>query len=119
LSRGISKSGLVLLFPHGLSISGYPLIQLICGTLGEARITFRPGDERIIVTRSSSTQIRDIITEPMHGKHTLFRTTAGLEPLHLRLFFDTSLLEVFANDRIALSTHLYGEDCSVAPFSIP
>ncbi len=55
----------------------------------------------------------------MHGKHTLFRTTAGLETLHLRLFFDTSLLEVFAKDRIALSTHLYGEDCSVAPFSIP
>lgn len=114
--EGYSEVGLLLSFPQGTSFQACPSLR----RLGEARISFRPDDERLIVSRTTSTSIPSILTEPEHGRHTLFRTTTlGLEPLHIRVFFDSTLLEVFANDRFALSTHLYGGECAVTPYTVP
>ena len=61
----------------------------------------------------------NINTATVHGTHTLFRLTTGLEPLKLRIFFDATFLEIFANDRFALSTHLYGGICEVKLYTSP
>ncbi len=89
---------------------------------GTGSVLFNPLDEDITVRRPLSTD-ESINTSIEKGKHTLFRITNPnstrenetlLEAFHLRLFFDTKILEVFANDRFALSTHVYGGDCAVS-----
>lgn len=61
----------------------------------------------------------DINTDTEHGKHTLMRTAKGWEQLELRLFYDHGILEIFANERFALSTRLYGGSCGVRVISDP
>jgi len=76
-------------------------------------ITFDCREERLIVDRSKSTQRPDINTAPEIGSHTLYRIadkTSGsgvLEPLKLTVFVDHDVIEVFANDRFAISTRVY------------
>ncbi|GFZ43064.1 hypothetical protein JCM24511_00782 [Saitozyma sp. JCM 24511] len=76
-------------------------------------IVFRPKDETITIDRSHSTNRQDINVSPEVGSHTLFRIQhtsppqGVLEPLRLRVFLDHDLIEVFANDRFALSTRVY------------
>lgn len=57
-------------------------------------MTFRSEHERILVTRTTSATVPNIVTDPTHGKHTLFHTFNGLKTFHLRTRFGTTLLEV-------------------------
>lgn len=68
----------------------------------------------IIVDRSASTVNPEINTFPEKGPFTLFYTQrdgmvdkSELEKLHLRAIFDADVVEIFANDRFALTTTVY------------
>jgi beta-fructofuranosidase len=85
----------------------------------ETVIRFSPLSELLTVDRSKSTSLTDINTSPDSGPHTLFYTrdpntgVETLETLKLRIFCDNSVLEVFANDRFALSSRIYPDTISV------
>ena len=90
-------------------------------------VYFSAPDEEIVVDRSksgsvvgSATEISDddnlVNTRDERGPHTLFtfastnengERSEAVEKLHLHVFRDGSVLEVFANDRFALSTMIY------------
>jgi beta-fructofuranosidase len=82
-------------------------------------ISFSPLDETITVRGSSSLDV-DVNKCSEMGPFTLFETvgcgqadSTSLESLHLRIFSDGELLEVFANDRFALVTMVYSRSCHV------
>lgn len=76
-------------------------------------ISFKLSEETITVDRSHSTSLPDVATSEEHGSHTLlaFRDaqtgSSVQEPLRLRIFFDVSVIEIYANDSFALSTRVY------------
>ncbi|KAJ1325969.1 beta-fructofuranosidase [Microdochium nivale] len=77
-------------------------------------VFFAPADGRIHVDRSLSNTDADIAKPDASGPFALFITSGGqngdedrVEKLHLRIFSDGDVLEVFANDRFALSTMAY------------
>lgn len=76
-------------------------------------VFFKPSEESIRVGRSHSNNESDITKDDVHGPFTLFRLeqagAAVWEKLHLRIFADGDVLEVFANDRFALSTVVYAD----------
>jgi beta-fructofuranosidase len=84
---------------------------------GSAKIVFSPHKERIVIERKGTSHDADVNTDTEHGKHTLLRTAEGWEELELRLFYDHGILEIFANERFALSTRLYGGACGVRAIS--
>jgi len=77
------------------------------------RINFDCQAESIMVDRSKSTRRLDVNTAPEIGSHTLYCISSshtGLvvtEPLKLIAFLDRDLIEVFANDRLVISTRVY------------
>ncbi|KAM0331500.1 hypothetical protein ACHAQA_003177 [Verticillium albo-atrum] len=77
-------------------------------------VFFSPQDEQIIVDRSLSNDEADIQKPLLSGPFTLLYSreneTEKLEKLRLRIFRDGDVLEIFANDRFALSTTVYGDD---------
>jgi beta-fructofuranosidase len=76
-------------------------------------VAFNPRTETITVDRSMSSLRSDIVKTTKRAPHTLFRYANGeIEPLDLVIYFDTSVLEIFANDRTALTTRVYPEDGS-------
>ncbi|UZP38618.1 hypothetical protein NXS19_006434 [Fusarium pseudograminearum] len=81
-------------------------------------ICFSPGSETITIDKSKSNNETDIEKAPASGPFTLFYSDRNgseeLEKLHLRIFCDGDVLEVFANDRFALSTMVYADskDCT-------
>lgn len=76
-------------------------------------VTFDCRDERLVIDRSRSTHRQDINTAPEVGSHTLYRiadnsSRSGIsEALKLTAFIDHDVIEVFANDRLAISTRVY------------
>lgn len=76
-------------------------------------IYFSPGKEEIVVDRSRSNSEADICKDELAGPFSLFHLgTNGLpmlEALALRIFIDGDVLEVFANDRFALSATVYAD----------
>jgi beta-fructofuranosidase len=74
-------------------------------------MSFSPRDETIELDKRLSNSEKDICKDPATGSFTLFRVreneTETIEKLHLRIFRDGDVLEVFANDRFALSTTVY------------
>lgn len=80
------------------------------------RVFFEPRSETLIVDRSKSTIIAEINTKTRSAPHTLFTTRQGgtmqREALTLHVYFDASVLEVFANDRTALTTRVYPDAAS-------
>lgn len=78
-------------------------------------VYFRPAAEEMVVDRSASTTLPGVNTQRESGPHTLFYRkdpssgSVELEKLHLRLYKDGSVLELYANDRFALSTRIYPE----------
>ncbi|KAM0559818.1 hypothetical protein ACHAPJ_003766 [Fusarium lateritium] len=76
-------------------------------------IYFSPQNEEIMVDRSKSNQEVDIEKDAISGPFTLFYSDGNgseqLEKLRLRIFCDGDVLEVFANDRFALSTMVYAD----------
>ncbi|KAJ3454787.1 hypothetical protein MRS44_013387 [Fusarium solani] len=79
-------------------------------------VTFCTVTETIIVDREASTTDTTINKCPDAGPFTLLtqKEENGLEmeKLHLRIFSDGDILEVFANDRFALATMVYSESYS-------
>ncbi|KAH7186679.1 hypothetical protein DER44DRAFT_619941, partial [Fusarium oxysporum] len=77
-------------------------------------IYFQPNEERIIVDRSRSSSQDGIMRCSERAPHTLF--TLGFPPpddrsrrenLEFHVFYDASILEVFVNERTAVSTRVY------------
>jgi beta-fructofuranosidase len=101
------KVTLTLSFAQGESITSTL-------TEGHATIEYTPSEELLLIRRHESTNDQTINTLTDHGKHTLFRKKTGLEALHLRVFYDTSILKVFANDRCVITSRLYAGACSAA-----
>ncbi|KAK0390700.1 hypothetical protein NLU13_0203 [Sarocladium strictum] len=100
---------------------------------GELRTTvsFSPETETLRVVRDKSTSIEDIIVAEEVAPHTLFSmlpspdTTEASElstvqeTLRFHAFFDASSLELFVNDRTAITTRVYPDTrtCfSIQPF---
>lgn len=78
-------------------------------------VYFVPDDEEIVVNRSKSNADPNISNVEERGPHTLFTTRdsngeESQERLRLQIFCDHDVLEVFANDRFALSTMVYVQD---------
>ncbi|KAF5024423.1 hypothetical protein F66182_3509 [Fusarium sp. NRRL 66182] len=82
-------------------------------TIQKTAVSFFPKSEALTVDRSESNQELDIQKESLSGPFTLFYSEHNgveeLEKLHLRIFCDGDVLEVFANDRFALSTMVYSD----------
>ncbi|TPX08523.1 uncharacterized protein E0L32_010010 [Thyridium curvatum] len=76
-------------------------------------IYFSPQDEEIVVDKTLSNDLKDIQKGRIGGSFTLFVQEKDgaecLESLHLRIFSDGDVIEVFANDRFALSTTVYSD----------
>ncbi|KAM5344237.1 hypothetical protein ACJ41O_012774 [Fusarium nematophilum] len=81
-------------------------------------VFFSPQSEEIMIDRSQSNREHDIKKDAVSGPFTLFYSdengTEELEKLRLRIFCDGDILEVFANERFALSTMVYAdaEECT-------
>ncbi|KAH7169975.1 glycosyl hydrolase [Dactylonectria macrodidyma] len=76
-------------------------------------ISFSAQEEKIVVDRCLSNNQEDVKKHNISGPFTLFSFSEEgaevMEKLHLRIFCDGDVLEVFANDRFALSTMVYSE----------
>ncbi|KAH7024051.1 glycosyl hydrolase [Ilyonectria destructans] len=76
-------------------------------------IFFSAQEEEIVVDRSQSNREADVKKNEVSGPFTLFRFdnegSEVLEKLRLRIFCDGDVLEIFANDRFALSTMVYSD----------
>lgn len=86
------------------------------------QILLRLSAERLDIDRSRSTQLPNINTGVESAPFTLFRRATEdssddsdddddendtIEPWQLRVFVDNSVIEVFANGRLALTTRIY------------
>ncbi|KAI5867999.1 glycosyl hydrolase [Durotheca rogersii] len=80
------------------------------------KVYFSAGEEQIVVDETLSNSEADIKKEALAGPFTLFvfgnDGSQVVEDLRLRIFSDGDVLEVFANDRFALSTTVYADALS-------
>lgn len=84
--------------------------ELLHSATEKTTVTFSPQTETITIDRSMSSFRSGIVKTSKTAPHTLFRYSDGkTEPLDFVLYFDTSVLEIFANDRTALTTRVYPE----------
>lgn len=88
-------------------------------------IYFLPGEEEIVVERNNSNTDPNVNKPDDRGPHTLFKIQKGgtvtQEMLHLRIFCDNGIIEIYANDRFALSTIVYvdrEEDSGISCFAL-
>ena len=72
----------------------------------QTRIVFWPDARRLLIERSKSSTDSRVRRQDLHG---LLLLDEG-EPLRLRVLLDHSVLEVYANDRLCLSTRVYPAD---------
>ncbi|KAF4495265.1 glycosyl hydrolases family 32 superfamily [Fusarium agapanthi] len=106
-------------------------IGFIIGHTKELRtvVSFSPDLEKLSITRAKSTDMAGICVADEEAPHTLFSTlspgTAELslsqEPLRLNAFFDVSCLELFANERTAITARVYPESMTcynIQPFVV-
>lgn len=81
-------------------------------------VSFTLRDETITVAREASNSRKDINRCPDQGPFTLFFSAQDgeeiLEKLHLRVFLDGDVLEVYANNRFALATMVYFDSDATA-----
>ncbi|KAF4876674.1 Acid beta-fructofuranosidase [Colletotrichum siamense] len=82
----------------------------------EATIEFDPSCERLTIRRDKSTKETGVVVVEETAPHTLFTyveesdgNKRKQELLLLRVLFDVSVLELFANERTALTTRLYAD----------
>ncbi|KAF2148049.1 glycoside hydrolase family 32 protein [Myriangium duriaei CBS 260.36] len=76
------------------------------------KIYFDPSKYTVTIDRSSSSLIKEFTSTPVHGYfrpyfHRGSNGEAVMEPINWRIFLDGSLLEVFINDRFALTTRVF------------
>ncbi|KAI1036085.1 hypothetical protein LB504_011461 [Fusarium proliferatum] len=95
-------------------------------------VSFSPDLEMLKITRAKSTNMAGVCVADEEAPHTLFSTlspgtAAGAEkflsqePLRLHAFFDVSCLELFANERTAITTRVYPESMTcynIQPFVV-
>lgn len=78
------------------------------------RFFFDGSSETLVIDRSQSTRVQGITTTPKSAPHTLFELKESesivREDLNFHVFFDTSVLEVFVNERVAITTRVYPEE---------
>ncbi|KAF9530381.1 glycosyl hydrolase [Crepidotus variabilis] len=70
-------------------------------------VYFNPDTHEITVDRTHSTTLSNFNNSPVRGHFLPYTTTGGIEDISLRVFLDGSLLEVYVNDRFALTTRIY------------
>lgn len=86
-----------LLVGHNLSLSRYTKIIYSA--------------DAIHVIRSSSTMDPDVVVKTLVAPLKLLPFANGsLEKLRLRIFLDNSVLEIFVNDRVAITTRIYCDE---------
>ncbi|KAF3342885.1 hypothetical protein VD0002_g8190 [Verticillium dahliae] len=82
--------------------------------LQRTTVYFTPQTEQIVVDKSLSNTEADVdkslLDAPFTLLYSLENGTEKLEKLRLRIFRDGDVLEVFANDRFALTTTVYCDD---------
>ena len=69
----------------------------------ETRIAYDGAQQQLIVDRTRSSL--DLGTD--HNPHAAPLTLEPGEPLRLRIFLDRSVLEIFANERVSITTRIY------------
>jgi len=69
----------------------------------ETRILYEPASGDLTVDRARSSADRAVDRTP-HAAHLMLEPD---EPLRLRVFLDRSVIEIFANERLALTTRIY------------
>ena len=89
---------------------------MILSTEECTRVVFSLSNETITIDREDSTLSHDVQTTPESGSHTLLQFSDRWERLKLRIFFDVSAMEVYANDRFAISTRVYPS--SIGPMAL-
>lgn len=87
--------------------------------LSKTTIFFQPSEEYIVVERhsvnSGHNETSGINDSPEFAQHTLFTTRDPVtgkkdqETLDIRIFFDVSVLEIFVNERVVITTRIYPE----------
>jgi beta-fructofuranosidase len=82
------------------------------------RVYFEPRSEALTVDSSRSTTIEGVGTGKKIAPHTLFEIegndkSAVLEDLTFQVFYDASVLEIFVNERTALTTRVYPDSGTV------
>jgi beta-fructofuranosidase len=75
-------------------------------------LIYDPISEYLILNRTSSSLIKTFVNTTIYAKHALLTTiingnTTQKELLSLHIFIDNSLVEVYANNRTAIATHIY------------
>ena len=94
------------------------------------RVYFDAKSETVVVDRSCSTSLHGVRTCPEEAPHTLFlfrrRHTEDqaaekpmVEALEFHVVYDSSVVQVFANERTALTTRVYpaaGTSTGIRPF---
>lgn len=76
------------------------------------RIYFDSSSETVVIDRSHATRQTGVNVSPKQAPHTLFEfksdgETTTQEDLDFHVVFDTSVLEVFVNERVAITTRVY------------
>lgn len=108
----------------------FPIAKSSVDKHKKAAVIFEPSEERVVIGRHNvytgdSGVHMDINDDPEVAPHTLFSMrnpssqAIEQETLDIRLFFDTSVLEVFINERVAITTRVYpesGKCFGVRPF---
>lgn len=83
-------------------------VRLLHGNDETTLISFSAADEQITIDRTNSTYWPDIRTVDELAPHTLFQLEDNtFEKLDLDIFYDRSIIEVFANGRTAVTTRVY------------
>ncbi|PWN93752.1 Arabinanase/levansucrase/invertase [Acaromyces ingoldii] len=80
-------------------------------------VVYEPRQERLVVRRSNSSSERSVNLDSVSAPFTLLRqqqadASTKLEMLRWHVLLDNSVLEVFINDRCALTTRIYADDDS-------
>nr|AGV22100.1 beta-fructofuranosidase [Huntiella moniliformis] len=83
-------------------------VRLLHGNDETTLIQFSAADEQITIDRSNSTWWPDIRTIEEIAPHTLFQFNDDTwESLEFDIFYDRSIIEVFANGRTAVTSRVY------------
>lgn len=96
----------------GLNTTGGIVFRRSSNGLEYTTLYYNPTTEYLILNRTYSSLITEFTHTSIYAKHTLLTTmtntnTPQKELLSLRIFVDNSLVEIYANNRTAISTHVY------------
>ncbi|CAO3624775.1 unnamed protein product [Cunninghamella blakesleeana] len=92
----------------------------------ETVINYIPNQGNVYINRTLSTSNPDLyritpevaplplfqVNAPPQNDHSNNKASSQFEDLHLRIYVDNSILEVFANERLAISTRIYPDEDS-------